>query len=634
MRLSRRECRLLIVVAIAFCAVLASAADRLDSPPIDSKKLVEIARRHHVHMPPKAARLVLAYTGWGRGNLRLYSPAFLLEERADGSVLILRGMQQLLLEKSKDSPLLIRTFATGSGLKIEGLAQGSPRLVISEKAGYLGDFNRLSAFVCCIQLAERGDEAQAQAIWKEVSKAFHWADGINGEHPAEQLRNPETVLARCIFDDLKDRVIKRPDEWSATYDAMKSLLGEFPALGWDERRGKRQQNERGRLLGDLAETLKPHKPPMPNSVEALLLDWARRPNRESYTPFDDNETSAPATAIVVRGFDAIPELLVLLDDPRIVMNRSWGTMWQPIPRVGDLAEMLLEEIAGRSQFSIEEHERRVEMRAWCQRAKGNESDYFSQAAFARDGDAITGVEAGPVFILAHKDPSRLTALVEEFNKRAKPDAHPWPLTRAVAKASLPKETRVALLSKWVLHGSLVHQRWALEALASVDIDQSAKLALTVLANIPTDATGPYMNCPEAEFTRVVMQLPDDRIWRRWLEVAKRSGVGLRLQMMQPVMYYGLPKPNRSRLMAFLAAFLDDRSVRDLSANAAKYEGLPAACEFRRIEVRDYAALALGRWLRMPDEPDESWTPARWSALRDKVRAKLLTMNLPQLETGR
>jgi hypothetical protein len=631
--MSRSECRPLLLLAIALHSILASAADRHDSHHLDTKKLVEIARRHHLPVPPKTARLVLADTGGsGPGNLRLYSPAFLLEQRSDGSVLILRGTQPAVLEKGKDSPLLFRSFSTDATLKIEGLAQGSPRLVVSEKAGYLGDFNRLAAFVCCIQLAERGDDAESQAIWKEVSKAISWADGINGERPTEQLRHPERVLARCIFDDLKDRVIRRPDEWPATYTALKSLLDEFPALGWDERRGKRQQNERGKLLDDLAETLKQHKPPVSNSVEALLLDWAKRPNRGSYVPSDDNETSAPARAIVLRGFDAIPELFALLDARRIVVNGSWETNEQPILRVGDLAQELLEEIAGRTQFSIEMHERRAEIRAWCQRNKGNEAEYFARAAFARDGDAITGVEAGPVFILAHKDPSRLPALVEEFIKRAKPDVQPWPLTRAVAKASLPKETRALLLSKWILRGSLVHQKWALEALTSVDVDQSAKLALTVLANLPTDASGTYMSCPEAEFTRVVMQLPDDRVWWRWLEVARRSSVGLRLQMIQPVMYYRLPKQTRSRLLAFLAAFLNDRTVRDMSVNAAKFEGVPAACDFPRIEVRNYAALALAQWLDMPDEPDESWKPEQWNALREKVGAKLRTMTLPRLET--
>src|SRR4051795_10607222 len=60
-----------------------------DSQPPTLYELASIAKRYGIPMPPKEAKLVLASTGERVGDIVIYSPAFLLEERADGSVLVL-----------------------------------------------------------------------------------------------------------------------------------------------------------------------------------------------------------------------------------------------------------------------------------------------------------------------------------------------------------------------------------------------------------------------------------------------------------------------------------------------------------------------------------------------------------------
>src|SRR5450759_4153580 len=77
---------------------------------LDTNTLHEIASRHGLPMPPPQARLVLAHTeSWqclsNHSTSRdpgIYSPAYLLEEKPDGSIRILRGAEVVTLEVIKN----------------------------------------------------------------------------------------------------------------------------------------------------------------------------------------------------------------------------------------------------------------------------------------------------------------------------------------------------------------------------------------------------------------------------------------------------------------------------------------------------------------------------------------------------
>lgn len=84
---------------------------------------------------------------------------------------------------------------------------------------------------------------------------------------------------------------------------------------------------------------------------------------------------------------------------------------------------------------------------------------------------------------------------------------------------------------------------------------------------------------------------------------------------------GVPCWNTSPL-AFLAVFLDDADAPDVAANPKMFEGPHAGCTFKRLEVRDLAAMKIASLLDMPDRPDRSWTADQWAALRQWVRDRL------------
>src|SRR5258708_7942798 len=174
------------------------------------------------------------------------------------------------------------------------------------------------------------------------------------------------------------------------------------------------------------------------------------------------------------------------------------------------------------------------------------------------------------------------------------------------------QTRVELLTGFAERGRREDRRCALQNLAKVNSAEAWRILKPLLEEIPHDVKGPYWTCPEAAFTHVVMEIEDDEVWREWSRVARRSNVGLRLEMLEPLDYAYIGEKNRTRRLAILAAFLDDLSQRNMSTEPEKYEGPCAAFTFPEIEVRNFAAMQIASILETEDEPDKFWTAAQWA----------------------
>jgi hypothetical protein len=600
-----------------------SAAARLvvAAGPLDTKTLVAIAARHHVPLPPKKARLVLAHTeSWScigsqstSRDPAIYSPAFLLEEKADTSAIILRGMERQTLEKVYRREPLWRPFS---------LKQVKPR-----PGGHVVAFDYLSAFVCAVQAAARGDEPAAQGIWQRFAADRQWPEDFGSEDPAALLQDPRLLLGRCVFDHLRQRLLREPEHWPEVYAGLKALFKEFPKLETAKRR---------RLFEDLGATLRA-KAPAKHSTEALLLDWARKPSAmkiwELFRKAPEAEVDAPARRIVLGGFAVVPDLIALLEDRRVTAHEIPPIWKRPaqVERLGELAEDLLNEISGMGSSQVKPRDASV-WRAWWKRVRGQrEQDFLVAAVLTRRGRQVTGVNQVPARILAHKFPETLAALCEDFSRRAADDAQPFALAEAVAVARLPRKNRVKLLTEFGKRGSLESRRCVLQVLARLDQPKCTKVLQPLLRQLSRDSRGTYWLCAEAAFSHVIMEIEDDAIWRDYLKVARRSSVGLRLEMMNPLDYAYIGNKNRSRRLAFLAAFLGDKVIRDVSVGPGRFEGPCAAFTIPRIAVRDFAAMEIASILKFKEEPDEFWDAKQWANLRLKVRRSLAGMVLPKLE---
>src|SRR5262249_17104276 len=134
--------------------------------------------------------------------------------------------------------------------------------------GYISEFNRVSAFVCAVQLAARGDNATAQRIWRRVQGSELLKDADHYENVQPYLQEPQLLLAKAFYRHLKNRVLDAPKDWPEIYNRMKTLLEDFPAL--------KANPGRMAVLQGLAAALETTPAPT-NSTEALLVSWSRIP---------------------------------------------------------------------------------------------------------------------------------------------------------------------------------------------------------------------------------------------------------------------------------------------------------------------------------------------------------------------
>src|SRR5262249_55415888 len=161
-------------------------------------------------------------------------------------------------------------------------------------------------------------------------------------------------------------------------------------------------------------------------TEALLLEWSCTPSKMRHLGLwheeKQSDAEAPAREIVLRGFNAVPGLIALLDDRRITVHETPAFMRAParIPRLGEFGGHLLQEIAGMQSSSLwrQAHDSPA-LRTWWEQTRGRrEEDFFAEAIFKREGKRITWVNEGPARILALKFPEKLPSLCQEFSKHA------------------------------------------------------------------------------------------------------------------------------------------------------------------------------------------------------------------------
>jgi len=411
---------------------------------------------------------------------------------------------------------------------------------------------------------------------------------------------------------------------------MAALFDEFPRLRTREGRT---------LLRDLTNTLDT-RPPKAGSVEALVLDWAGQcggiDNYPGYDLFrwrEAKDSNEPARQIALRGFEAIPELIALVGDRRITSREKWGRS-PSMFRTGEMAACLLHEIVGHGVPGTPDGDDTKEWRAWWEQTrKVKERDYFHGAVFLKQGTTITQVNGTVAHIIASKWPEDIPGLCEQYTKCAGPNVRAFELAHALATARLPKNERVKELAAFAGRGLLEDRRIILQALAELDPKKAATILGPLLDKIPKDSGEKYWMSSESYFALVVLAINDRDIWNDYIRVAKRSSPGVQLQILNNIGFFPYGDKHRTQRLAFLAAFLDEQTVRDQSSAPEKYFGPSAASEFPKITVRDFAAMEIAEIIRLDDSPDPKWDAGQWAKFREKVRRKLADERVPKLGSG-
>jgi hypothetical protein len=165
-----------------------------------------------------------------------------------------------------------------------------------------------------------------------------------------------------------------------------------------------------------------------------------------------------------------------------------------------------------------------------------------------------------------------------------------------------------------------HRLPALYALKDLDRKQFSSHLLAAIESIPKDVPGSYWGCPEAYIAGLAVESDDPRVWSTLEKVAKRSALGLRMEMLK---HFGDPKEKRHRpeRLRLLAAFLEDDALRDKDSSE-QFDGPGAGFPYHKIEVRNFVALEIGNLLGIEVELNLERTPEEWAKIRQQVQDAL------------
>jgi hypothetical protein len=628
--------RTLLAVTLALSLVLGYfgrawlKAYRASQPPT-LLELADIARRHGIPMPPKEAKLVLQLASRGkarRGPLYKYTPAFLIREDAD-SVVTLCGSQEVTSDKGEspeEEALWWREFPV------------TP--VTAETDEYWIDFSPSSALLCAVQLHERGDTDAASELLGEVLKSHQEYTPVHGDVAVDPT-DLRLTMARCAYANYARQLRTQPNRWPDLRTRLEALLAEFPKL---------RQEPCGAVCRDLALAVDA-RTPVAGSVEIPLIDWSRRDagwtvwGPFSLMPLDEESEAdpdyvldAPARQILLRGFEAAPQLIALCQDQRLTVHseRDEDDGTPQFRRLGELAGDLLQEISGFEHggdalsvpFSDEEREPdAAAWQKWYELAQAQGEQQYYLANLRQDDGQL---RESMLYILAYRYPESLFGLISDHFHSQQPQGNVFEFVGAIRDANMPQQQRIELLVALFHRAPKAEHQSILCALAKLDQQRAAHFVLQLLDESPVDIEDEYKSSPEAELAVVVTMLGDERVWRELLKAARRAKAGLRFEMLANIAYRNPNQRLRAYRLALLAEFLDDETVvRNPYVDFGRFD--PYRHEGFHGSIRDFVTEALAWSLGMEQHPELQRTADQWSALREQVRERLQQEKLPALE---
>lgn len=383
----------------------------------------------------------------------------------------------------------------------------------------------------------------------------------------------------------------------------------------------------------------------PGSIRALiddLVDYNANVGRHG-----DDDPDERYQRIADLGFAAVPDLIEHLNDERLTraMMVGFNNFKDWNLSVKYVVSDLLEGLAGQELMrGLDEKDagkgwlyRQIgypvtvsAARQWWEDAREvGEEAYLRQhvlPARGKEGER-QHVRSHLLNLIVTKYPSHIPSLYHEILEK-RPDVSSDPLADAVLQCRLSAREKLALFTAAAKHKDISHRLPALHAPKALDAALFNSLLLAEIEALPEDVPGTYWTCPEVYMARLALEASDPQVWPTLERVAKRSVVGLRMELLAKFSNSG-DTPHRRERFRLLESFWDDTELRDRESSP-KFEGPCASFSYRRIEVRDFVALHIANMLKIPIELKLDRTPDEWADIRSRVQ-ETLKRELAELE---
>lgn len=503
--------------------------------------------------------------------------------------------------KDKSEATILHGLETVHRPKDEIEAEVSPR---QKDAGFTDDGSPrpATALVLAVQLHARGWPAARLVLERGFKK------------------NTDTLAGHALrmeaWEYWHDQLFSgNHNDWTKVLPQLKALVAREPELDSADHRA---------VLKSLELALVPSKA-RPRTMEAFIDDFMRvKSVSESLDPGE------PLGRVFDFGFEAVPVLLDHLKDDRLTCSgwrSEWGSSFKNPPlryRVGDLAGELLRCFAGpdASKGWPPAGKNRAEFQrhamAWWEKAEKEGEKAYLVAHVLPTAPYCRSPIPVHIRLLKNKYPESLPSLYRQLLEK-RTELHSELLAETIETIALPKDEKVALLALGLEHKDPKHFSAALYSLMKVDRERAAARVIAVLGEIPETPSRPYAECKESANTRLVCAINHERVWHAFERAVRKADPGLRLELLKH-MNDGYPTlQERRRRLAFLACFLDDQSVRDVTSRPDMYDGIYTAFRYPRLEVRNFAAMKMAELLHVPANLHSKSDNAEWEKLRERMR---------------
>jgi hypothetical protein len=549
------------------------------------EQLLEDYKSYGLPLPPKDAplvRLVRSYIVTGNERTPHHAFGFRLEPATKkGGPVVLWTTWHLVLQPEEIQVL------------------DRQKLTVENMETLVGQEWGDDAVILAIQCKDRGWDSLAERLLEKGQAVAGAA--------------PRTVVRRVGWSYWELELSQLKSDWSLAARHLHALIQTLQELDTESNHS---------LLKSLDAALVPSKAKA-GSTEALIDRLVNATARYDWI-FVDEYADPAYRQLVEEGFKAVPELLAHWDDDRLTRGREmnlcgFGGRGPKQYRVRDLVRDLLRGLAGEDlQIDPDDPQGLAAARAWWDRArKVGEEAYILAHILPKDNPSPN---EHMLWLLAKKYPERLPkvyrTLVDE-----RPEMYSVQIASVLAKSGVSRAEKAELFAYAGRHKDLEQRHVALSELKNFEHEPFVQLLVETLNGLPRTVQGTYEHCQEAQFAGLVARTTDTRAWQALDRAARRADVGLRMELIDWVSEPRLSLHRKERL-AFLASFLDDATVRHLKADAKRFAGHPAGDDFPRLEVRNFAAYQIGRFLGMDRRPQPNWDADQWARFRDEVRAAL------------
>lgn len=377
----------------------------------------------------------------------------------------------------------------------------------------------------------------------------------------------------------------------------------------------------------------------PGSVESLIDSLIDECEEKEDVPCSPGlYPSERRVRLMALGFDAIPALIDHLEDERLTRMqmrgfnnlRDWNM--SVCDAVGDIIEGFYER-RFRPGLAVIAGERikRDDAKAWWESAKKvGEENYLMKNVFVPPRDKgekaeddtpegqLAYVKDAMWVRLAAKYPNRVREVYRKLLDLPHDQVQASRLPRLLELSGMNRDLMTQILAEALKNKNCTHRGAILKTFYAIDAKRVDPLLIDVFNRFPKNIDS-YVCCDEVAVVEQTLNSANPEVWKALEKATQRAVPGLRLMLLcGPIdqFFYG-PKRDWSQYYRYLSAFLDDATVCDFS----KFPefGHWVVCDYKTIEVRNFAALQLARCFKVEVPTNHDRTDDQWREIRERMR---------------